>query len=210
MVLFLGILGGLAGGLGGMAQNLWSANEAKKQRRWTRKMRQTAYQDTMADMQKAGLNPILAYKQGSTGIGSGATGQAANMAGAMSQGAHAVQAVKDGPKRRALMRTQAGKAEMDTNVGAREVFLKQEQQGHVRAQRENADAQRNVIDLQAQALRDQNLPLRKRAQIWEKHGDELAFASEFGKAAGDVTGPASDLLSGWLKNLIKTGAKKGR
>lgn len=41
--------------------------EAEKSRNWSRMMRQTAYQDTVKDLQAAGLNPILAASRGATG-----------------------------------------------------------------------------------------------------------------------------------------------
>lgn len=41
--------------------------EAEKNRNWSRMMRQTAYQDTVKDLQAAGLNPILAASRGATG-----------------------------------------------------------------------------------------------------------------------------------------------
>ena len=71
-----GILSALMGGLfslAGTGLQSWSqSEEAEKQRDWQEYMASTAYQRTMKDMRKAGLNPILAYSQGSTGAGPGA------------------------------------------------------------------------------------------------------------------------------------------
>lgn len=50
----------------------FNAQQAALERQWAQSMRQTAYQDTVADMKKAGLNPILAAQNGATGLGSGA------------------------------------------------------------------------------------------------------------------------------------------
>lgn len=80
-----GIAGALSAGLGGAL----SAGEAKKQRKWQEKMRATAYQATMEDMRKAGLNPILAYKQGATSAGSGAAARFPDVGQAFASGAQA-------------------------------------------------------------------------------------------------------------------------
>ena len=47
--------------------------EAEKSRNWSRMMRQTAYQDTVKDLQAAGLNPILAASRGATQAPTGPT-----------------------------------------------------------------------------------------------------------------------------------------
>lgn len=44
----------------------YNSLEAQKSRDWSRMMRQTAYQDTVKDLQAAGLNPILAASRGAT------------------------------------------------------------------------------------------------------------------------------------------------
>lgn len=47
-------------------QQNFNHDEAIAQRGWAEYMRSTAYQHTVDDMKKAGLNPMLAYQQGSS------------------------------------------------------------------------------------------------------------------------------------------------
>lgn len=60
----------------------FNAEEAQKNRDWQERMSNTQYQRAMADMKKAGLNPILAYTQGGAGVPSGATASGYAMSGA--------------------------------------------------------------------------------------------------------------------------------
>lgn len=80
--------GQLAGGLGGLFQNRQAKAAAAKQMAFQEKMSNTSYQRSMADMKKAGLNPILAYKQGGASTPSGAsyTPQNVGLAGAQAEG----------------------------------------------------------------------------------------------------------------------------
>lgn len=54
----------------------YNSLEAQKSRDWSRMMRQTAYQDTVKDLQAAGLNPILAASRGATQAPTGPTASA--------------------------------------------------------------------------------------------------------------------------------------
>lgn len=62
----VGIASAAASVAGSVISGLFKKSAAKKAYKRTRKLRRSAYQDTMGDMAKAGLNPILAYKQGAT------------------------------------------------------------------------------------------------------------------------------------------------
>ncbi len=71
-----------------MLQNQMRFNsaEAETNRAWQREMRLTAYQDTVKDMIKAGINPILAAQLGATGLSGGSAASAGLASGAMGSG----------------------------------------------------------------------------------------------------------------------------
>lgn len=59
-------------------QNAFNAQEAQKARDFQEYLRSTAYQATVEDMQKAGLNPYLAYSSGATSAPSTASASSAS------------------------------------------------------------------------------------------------------------------------------------
>lgn len=67
-------------------QMQFNSAEAETNRAWQREMRLTAYQDTVKDMIKAGINPILAAQLGATGLSGGSTASAGLASGAMASG----------------------------------------------------------------------------------------------------------------------------
>lgn len=56
----------------------FNAMEAEKTRIWSEKMSSTSYQRAVEDLQKAGLNPILAYQQGGASTPSSASASGSN------------------------------------------------------------------------------------------------------------------------------------
>lgn len=69
---FGGPIGGLLGGIGDDILGRDDAQQANTTAyQQQRELRQTAYQDTTADLQKAGLNPMLAYSNGATSAAAG-------------------------------------------------------------------------------------------------------------------------------------------
>lgn len=80
------LIGAGAGLLGGIMQNSAARAAADKQMAFQKQTLQHSYQWGMEDMKKAGLNPMLAYKQGGAGSASGSSYTPQNVGAAAVQG----------------------------------------------------------------------------------------------------------------------------
>ena len=65
-----------------LARN-FNAEQAALQRQWAENMSATQYRRAVNDLQKAGLNPMLAYSQGGANVGSGASASGPSAVGVM-------------------------------------------------------------------------------------------------------------------------------
>ncbi len=83
------VIGGGLGLIGGSKQNKAAQAASREQMDFQERMSNTQYQRVMEDMAKAGLNPMLAYKQGGAGTPGGSTYSPVNVGTAAAQGAQA-------------------------------------------------------------------------------------------------------------------------
>ena len=109
--MFGSIVGGLVSGLGSFlgqeSANRANRDIAQQQQAFQESMSNTSYQRAVADMQSAGLNPMLAYSQGGASSPGGATAQMQSSLGAAAtSGAQAANVAAD----ILLKREQAGAA----------------------------------------------------------------------------------------------------
>ena len=100
------ILGGLIGSIGAGQRNDQQIALSREQMAFQERMSSTAYQRAMADMKAAGLNPLLAYKQGGASSPGGSMPNLENGLAALGQGISAAPAAGKVASEVALVREQ--------------------------------------------------------------------------------------------------------
>ncbi len=129
--MFGAIVGAVAGLAGGILQNRAAKKAASKQMDFQRETRADQYQVTMADMKKAGLNPILAYQQGGSGTLGGSSYTPSNVGAAGAAGA-----VAGATSAKTVKTTSLAKKLMQAQID------KLHESGYADVQAGNVDAQR--------------------------------------------------------------------
>lgn len=176
---------------GGTAYSANQANEqGNKARDFTKRMEETRYQRTMADMRKAGLNPMLAYQQGG---GSGASGGIPSMpdagaaiAGGMNAGSKTKQ------NQMAMRKLNAEVRLLDAGTAASSAQAR-------KAEFEGRIIAAGIPAAEAQALWDQT----HQQELKTRRGLQVGMEN-LGNAPG-VMGPRMNSLGEWIDRGLKPG-----
>ena len=170
------VVGGAFSAIGAKRQNEESEEAAQKQMDFQERMSNTQYQRAMDDMRKAGLNPLLAYKQGGAGTPGGSTYSPVNVGsagvtGAAQSASSAVATRRVGLEER-LNKAQLGNIHEDTNKKFSEQRLNQ--------------ASRNNLE---QDIRNKKITAKMLLQAYEIQKTDVTSAKAaqklYGSEAGD-------------------------
>lgn len=180
------LLGGVAGGLFGdrsqKSTNKTNLKIAREQMAFQKEMSSTAYQRSMADMRKAGLNPMLAYSQGgaSTPAGASATMQRSPLGESISDAvpksfnsAMAVGQIKNLQEQNSLLAEQAN---------------------HARSMAEQASAQTAKTELETMYNNAIWQPILKNPELLQAAAQTQAGIPTASRLVSDIENRASELF----------------
>jgi hypothetical protein len=130
---------------------------AESQMDFQREMRDTQYQAAMADMRKAGLNPILAYKTGGAGTPSGTS---AVMQNSVAAGVDAFNSVTNSAATYKKLDPETRLIEQKIDESNSRTALNDEQLKVTAVESKNRQQQRKLIEAQAAVQRQQERGLQ--------------------------------------------------
>jgi hypothetical protein len=159
------VLAAAAGGLLGMKgqsdANRTNIKLAREQMRFQERMSSTAYQRAMADMRRAGLNPMLAYTQGGASSPQGARAQVENV----------MEAGLSSAKQAGFVKQELRNLRLAGDKLQQDAYLSQQQRFESDARTKFTDQQRRQAEAATEALRLQLPGMRNSARAEEQLSD---------------------------------------
>lgn len=195
------LIGAGLGAYGQHSANQLSMDEAALNRQFQMDFYKNRYQWQMADMRKAGLNPILAYKQGAPGGASGSMAQIGNIFGRtgdnLSSGVQS--AIASRRLTQELRNMKATNNLLDAQLG-------------------KTTWERNLIEQQHNSAKAEATRNRKLEQIYNTRlGEKVLRAGlvnrEFGWSAGSLGETfrnIKELTDAFINQTIQSGNERGR
>lgn len=146
------IIGGAVSAMGQHSANEENKRATREEMAFSERMSNTQYQRGVADMKKAGINPMLAYKQGGASSPSGSSYTAQNVGSAAVQGASSAQSVNRSLREQDLVKDQMG---ANIDLTNQQAINAHQSRDLIRAQ---------IVSAKAQAAHSSASALREAAQ----------------------------------------------
>lgn len=176
------LLSAVSGAYGQYSANEANSAQAARQMQFQEYMSNTAYQRSMADMRKAGLNPILAYRMGGASTPTGASAQMQNVATPAMQGMSTAMQIKQSAAQTKNIKAQTAVNYETAQKVAQDAFVREKQQT-------TEDKIQNRLDAETRRI---NADARLREQQAEIYTFLTASAKEKGRLIREHP---------WLKKL---------